>query len=48
MNGAHIHRNEFRAQKSSLNLSLEIPMLVIQSISPIYLNNPSYTILDIV
>jgi hypothetical protein len=41
--GAHIHRNEFRDPLSMLYSNLSVPFLITPSISPDYLNNPSYT-----
>jgi hypothetical protein len=45
MIGAHIHKNEMRASKSSLFNKLNVPTIVTQSITPVYLNNPGYTTL---
>ena len=45
MSGAHIHRNEIRASKSSAFEKLNIPIIVTQSLTPVYLNNPAYTTL---
>jgi hypothetical protein len=43
--GAHIHRAEFRAPKDGSGI--QVPYLITPSISPVYLNNPSYTLLEI-
>ena len=43
MTGAHIHRNEMRASKSAGFEKLNVPILVTQSLTPVYLNNPGYT-----
>jgi hypothetical protein len=45
--GAHIHRNELRSSISDIYKNLQIPMLVTQSVTPVYLNNPAYTTLSI-
>ena len=44
--GAHIHRAEFRDSISMNSKNLSIPFLISQSFSPVYLNNPGYTIVD--
>jgi len=43
--GAHIHRAEFRAPID--DSGIRIPYLITPSISPVYLNNPSYTLLNL-
>lgn len=46
--GAHIHTADLRAPKESYNNSvLDIPLIVTPSVSPIYDNNPAYSILEI-
>ena len=41
--GAHVHRSEWRAPKS-VYLKQKLPMLVSQSVTPVYLNNPGYSV----
>jgi hypothetical protein len=45
--GAHIHRAEFRDSIALNEKNLSIPFLISQSTTPVYLNNPGYTIVDL-
>ena len=45
--GTHIHRNQMRSSLSDIYLNLNIPMLITQSVTPVYYNNPAYTTLTI-
>lgn len=45
--GAHVHRAEFRDATSKLHPNLSVPLIVSPSVSPVYLNNPSYTTLTV-
>ncbi len=42
--GAHVHRQEHRMQVSKEYPDLKLPLLITPSVSPVYLNNPAYTI----
>jgi len=45
--GAHIHSGEIKAPLSSNFPDLALPIMLSPSTSPIFFNNPGYTILDI-
>ena len=46
--GAHVHLGEIRAPLSSLNPELlNLTLMMTPGLSPIFGNNPGYTILDI-
>lgn len=45
--GSHIHRTEFRNPMSSKYGQSTVPMLVSESVSPVYLNNPGYSTVKI-
>jgi len=44
---SHIHNFEFRIPKDSRFPDLRVPFMITPSISPLHLNNPSYTTLDL-
>ena len=44
--GAHIHQADLRAPMSSKFSDLSIPLLSSPSVSPIFMNNPGYSMLD--
>ena len=46
--GAHIHRNEIRSSQSEVFKDLKIPILITQSVTPVYMNNPAYTTLNVI
>ena len=46
--GSHIHRGQIRMPQSSRYPELQVPIIVSQSMSPVYMNNPSVTTLQIV
>jgi hypothetical protein len=46
--GAHIHRSQYRATESTKFTNVaKIPLLVTQSITPCYMNNPGFTTLTV-
>jgi len=45
--GAHIHRAELRLPKSSHFSKIATPLLITESLTPIFFNNPSFTTLNI-
>jgi hypothetical protein len=45
--GAHIHQADIRAPYSATYPDLSLPMFLTPSVSPIFLNNPGYSILDL-
>ena len=47
ISGAHIHRSEMRMPMSIKYPDLKIPLLVSQAVTPIYMNNPGYTTIQI-
>ena len=44
--GGHIHRSEVRMSKSKLYPKVGIPLVVTPTLTPIYFNNPSFTVKD--
>lgn len=47
VSGAHIHRSEFRAPISKAHEKIDVPYLITPSITPVYNNNPGYTVMEI-
>ena len=46
ISGGHIHHLEMRSQIAPEYPDINIPMIIGQSVSPIYFNNPGYTVLE--
>lgn len=44
---AHIHQADIRAPVSASYPDLSLSMLLTPSVSPIFMNNPGYTVLDL-
>ena len=47
ISAAHVHRVEFLAPKSSMYPDINVPILISPSVSPIFMNNPAFSRLDI-
>ena len=45
--GGHIHRSEIRMPRSKTFPKVGIPLVVTPSLTPVYFNNPSYTVMDL-
>jgi hypothetical protein len=47
VNGGHIHEAEFRSSRSKDFPDLNVAFLITPSMTPLFYNNPGYTVLDI-
>ena len=45
--GAHIHQADIRAPMSTLHPGFTLPMVLTPSASPIFMNNPGYSMIDV-
>ncbi len=45
--GAHIHQADILAPMSPAHTQYKLPLFLTPSVSPVYMNNPGYSVMDI-